>query len=186
VALGESVAAVGIGASRLALSIQVVTVAVLGLALSAGLWWTYFGNGEGDRAERAMTAVSRERRPALALSAYFFAHIPMLLGIVVLATGVQLTIGNAAQPHPVGQALTLGGGTALFLAGNAMFCRALRIGRGWLRFATAVFALATTALGATVAIEAQLAVLLAGLVAMLAAERHRNAGARAGAGGWST
>jgi low temperature requirement protein LtrA len=183
VALGESVAAVGIGASRLALSIQVVTVAVLGLALSAGLWWTYFGSGEDDRAERAMTAASRERRPALALSAYFFAHIPMLLGIVVLAAGVHLTIGNAAQPHPAGQALALGGGTALFLAGNAMFCRALRIGRGWLRLATAVFALATTALGATVAIEAQLAALLAGLVAMLAVERHREAGWPGDAGG---
>ncbi len=171
VALGESVAAVGSGASRLTLSAAVVTVAVLGLALSAGLWWTYFGSGEDDRAEQAMIAASRERRPALALSAYFFAHIPMLLGIVALATGVRLTIGNAAQPHPAGQALALGGGTALFLAGNAMFRRALRIGPGWLRLGTAVFAVATTALGATVAIEAQLAVLLAGLVAMLAAEQ---------------
>jgi low temperature requirement protein LtrA len=187
VALGESVAAVGIGASRLTLSAAVVTVAVLGLALSAGLWWTYFGSGQDDRAERAMTAASRERRPALALSAYFFAHIPMLLGIVALAAGVQLTIGNAAQPHPTDQALALGGGMALFLAGNAMFCRALRIGPGWLHLATAVFALATTVLGATVAIEAQLAVLLAGLVAMLAAEqaaeRHRDAADHAGAGG---
>jgi low temperature requirement protein LtrA len=183
VALGESVAAVGIGASRRTLSAAVVTVALLGLALSAGLWWTYFGSGEDDRAERAMTAASRERRPALALSAYFFAHIPMLLGIVALAAGVRLTIGNAAQPHPTDQALALGGGTALFLAGNAMFRRALRIGPGWPRFATAVFALATTALGATVAIEAQLAVLLAALVAMLAAERHRDAPDHAGAGG---
>ena len=53
----------------------------------------------------------------------------------------------------------------------ATFCRALRIGPGWLHLGTAVFAVATTALGATVAIEAQLAVLLAGLVAMLAAEQ---------------
>ena len=64
-----------------------------------------------------------------------------------------------------------------------MFRRALRIGPGWPRLATAVFALATTALGATVAIEAQLAVLLAALVAMLAAERHRDAPDHAGAGG---
>ena len=117
----------------------------------------------------------------------------MLLGIVVLAAGLKLTIGNAAQPHPAGQALALGGGTALFLAGNAMFRQARglsarglsarglaarasaarRIGSAWPRYVTAVFALATTALGATVAIEAQLAVLLAGLVAMLAAERYR-------------
>jgi len=205
VALGESVAAVGIGTARFTLNIQVVTAAVLGLALSAGLWWTYFGAGEDERGEQAMTAASRERRPGLALSAYFYPHIPMLLGIVVLAAGVKLTIGSAAQPHPLRQALALGGGTALFLAGNAMFGQALglgtrsggtwggaaagqaarRTGWAWPRYATAGFALATTALGAMVAIEAQLAALLAGLVAMLAAERHRDAGEPAGAGGWT-
>jgi len=44
-----------------------------------------------------------------------------------------------------------------------------------------VFALATAALGATVAIEAQLSVLLAGLVTMLGAVRYR--ATRDGAGG---
>jgi low temperature requirement protein LtrA len=180
VALGESVAAVGIGAGRLAVSIQVITAAVLGLALSAALWWTYFGENDDDRAGQAMAAADRERRPGLALSAYFYPHILMLLGIVVLAAGVKLTIGHAAQPHPAAQALALGGGTALFLAGNAMFRQALglatrALGSAWPRYVTAGFALATTALGATVAIEAQLAVLLAGLVTMLAAERYRAA-----------
>ena len=84
--------------------------------------------------------------------------------------------------------VAVGGGTALFLAGHAMFRRALGfdargIGPVWPRFGTAVFALATTALGAAVAIEAQLAVLLAGLVAMLAVERRREAGWRGDAGG---
>jgi low temperature requirement protein LtrA len=186
VALGESVAAVGIGAARLAITTEVVTAAVLGLALSAALWWIYFGSGDDERAERAMTAASSARRPGLALSGYFYAHIPMLLGIVVLAAGVKLTIGQAAQPHPARQALALGGGAALFLAGDAFFRRALRIGRAWPRAVTAVFALASTALGATVAIEAQLAVLLAGLATLLAAERHRDAGNLPGAGEWST
>jgi low temperature requirement protein LtrA len=109
---------------------------------------------------------------------YFYPHMLMLLGIVVLAAGVKLTIGHAAQPHPAAQALALGGGTALFLAGNAMFRQALGLatrapGSVWPRYVTAGFALATTALGATVAIEAQLAVLLAAQVAMLVAERYR-------------
>jgi hypothetical protein len=62
---------------------------------------------------------------------------------------------------------------ALFLAGHAAFRRALQLGPVWPRLITALFALATAALGATVAIEAQLIVLLAGLAAMLAAERLR-------------
>ena len=45
----------------------------------------------------------------------------MLLGIVAVATGIKLTIGHAAQARPLGQALALAGGVALFLAGNAWF-----------------------------------------------------------------
>jgi low temperature requirement protein LtrA len=172
IALGESVAAVGITASRQAVAGSLVSAAILGLALSAALWWAYFGTGDDDRAEHAFTAASREERPGLALSAYFFAHMPMLLGIVAVAAGVTLTIGHASQARPLGQALALGGGVALFMAGDAWFRAALRIGPAWPRLAVAAFALATTALGVTVAIEAELAVLLAALVAMLTVEGH--------------
>jgi len=172
VALGESVAAVGISASQQDVTGSLVASAVLGLALTACLWWAYFGTGDDDRAERAFTAAAPAQRPGLALSAYFFAHIPMLLGIVAMAAGVLLTIGHAGQPHPVGQALALSAGVALFLAGDAWFRVALGIGSPWARLATAVFALAAAALGATVAVEAQLAVLLAALVLMLASERY--------------
>ena len=81
---------------------------------------------------------------------------------------------------PGGHAIAVAGGAALFLAGNALFRRALRIGPDpALRPGRAVFALATAALGATVAIEAQLAVLLAGMVAMLGADTARTASPQA-------
>jgi len=172
VALGESVAAVGIVAAAQQVSFAVATTAVLGLALSAGLWWIYFGNGDDERAEQAMTTARPQARPGLALAAYFYAHIPMLLGVVVMATGVKLAIGHAGRPHPAA-AIALGCGAALFLAGHAWFRRALRIGPVRLRLACAVFALATAALGATISVEAQFAVLIAGIAAMLAAEHYR-------------
>ena len=53
VALGESVAAVGSG--RAPADRPGHRAAVLGLALSAALWWVYFGDHDDDRAERAMT-----------------------------------------------------------------------------------------------------------------------------------
>jgi low temperature requirement protein LtrA len=197
VALGESVAAVGIAASRQRVTGSLIGAAVLGLALTACLWWAYFGTGDDERAERAFTDADPGQRPGLALSAYFYAHIPMLLGVVAMAAGVLLTIGHAAQPHPVGQALALSGGVALFLAGDAWFRATLRIGTPWPRLATAAFALAAAALGATVAVEAQLAVLLAALVTMLAGERYLAGQGRLGrpglprlrrghTGGWET
>jgi low temperature requirement protein LtrA len=173
VALGESVAAIGIGAAAPAgVTSAVALAAVLGLALSAALWWTYFGDGDDERAEQAMAATSRERRAGLALATYY-AHIPILLGVVTLAAGAYLTIGNPARPHHGGEAIAVAGGTALFLAGSAWFRRALRTGPVGVRLAGAGFALATAALGAAVSVEAQFAVLLAGMVAMLAVERYR-------------
>ncbi len=171
VALGESVAALGIVAAAHGVTFGVAITAVLGLALSACLWWVYFGDGDDERAERAMAAAEPTARPGLALAGYFYAHIPMLLGVVVMAAGVKLTIGRAGQPHPAA-AIALACGVALFLAGSAWFRRVLRIGPIRLRLAGAVFALATIALGATVSVEAQFAVLLAGIVGMLGAERH--------------
>jgi low temperature requirement protein LtrA len=172
VALGESVAAVGVVGAAQQVTFSVASTAVLGLALSAGLWWIYFGDGDDERAEQAMTAARPQARPGLALSGYFYAHIPMLLGVVVMATGMKLAIvGNAGQPHPAA-AIALGCGAALFVAGSAWFRQALRIGPIRFRLAGAVFALATTALGATVSVEAQFAVLLAGIVGMLGAEHH--------------
>jgi low temperature requirement protein LtrA len=177
VALGESVAAVGIGAAPAGVTFAVILPAVIGLAVSAALWWTYFGDGDDERAEQAMAATDPDRRAGLALATYY-AHIPILLGVVALAAGTALTIGSPAQPHPR-QAIAVAGGAALFLAGSAWFRSALRIGPVALRLAGAGFALATAALGAGVSVEAQGAVLLAGIVAMLAAERR--ASARAGA-----
>jgi low temperature requirement protein LtrA len=52
VALGESVVVIGVGAANEVLDAQLVFVAVLALALSASLWWTYFSD-EG-RIERAL------------------------------------------------------------------------------------------------------------------------------------
>jgi hypothetical protein len=67
VAIGESVIAVGIGASQLEVDAGMIAVAVLGLALSACFWWTYFG-GDDTRAEwRSLTlrTSSPSRGPSL-------------------------------------------------------------------------------------------------------------------------
>ena len=181
VALGESVAAVGVGAAPAGVTFAVALAALLGLALSAVLWWVYFGDGDDERAEQAIAATEQSRRAGLALSIYY-SHIPILLGVVTLAAGAFLTIGNPARAHAGREALAVGGGAALFLAGSAWFRWALQIRPIALRLAGAGFALATAALGAAVSVEAQFAVLLAGIVVMLAAERRASARDRAVAG----
>ncbi len=171
VAIGESVAAIGIGAaaSRHGLDAGLLVAAVLGLALSVTLWWLYFGTGDDDAGEAALRAADGQRRPALALSAYFYAHMSMLLGIVFAAAGVAAAVGHGARAS-TSAGLALGIGAAAFVAGTAGFRAALHTGPLRLRLATAAFALATVPLGALVAIEAQLALLTAGIAALLIIE----------------
>jgi low temperature requirement protein LtrA len=166
VAIGESVVAIGIGAAGIPVDVGLALVAVLGLLLSAGLWWTYFG-GDDEAAERALRALPVRDRPLAALDAFGLAHLALLLGIVALAVGLKKATGHAYDPLHDGPALALAGGAALFLAGDVAFRWRLRLGRSWARAAAAVIAPATIPLGTEVAAVAQIAALT--LVVALAA-----------------
>ncbi len=175
IAIGESVVAVGSGALGLPVAAPLAGVEILGLALSACLWWTYFG-GDDERAERAMRTAEPEKRPRLALSAFGYWHLPMLLGIIILAAALRASIGHAFKALDGTHALMMAGGVALFLAGDVFFRRSLGIESGSWRKAIAVLTLVTIPLGIAVAAVAQLAalvaLLLAGFVAdYLAAQR---------------
>jgi len=183
VALGESVAAIGVGAAALAdrpagAGARLVTSAVLGLALAAALWWIIFGGDDEERAEQVLTSATSERRTTLALTALFYGNIPVLLGLVAMAAGVQEAIAHSDRPtagHLVAAAV-LATGAALFLAGDVAVRRLLRTGGVAARAAGGVAALATTVVGATAGLDAQLALLTAVLIVMLAAEQRWVAG----------
>ncbi|HEY6762100.1 MAG TPA: low temperature requirement protein A [Baekduia sp.] len=158
VAIGESVVAIGIGAADLAVDFELVVVAVLGLLLSAALWWTYFG-GDDERAVEALAAMAPGARGRAALDGFGYAHFALLLGIVCVAVGLKTATGHAYDALGSGPALALAGGVALFLAADAAFRRALRIGTGTARLLAAAVALATIPLGTEVAAVLQIAVL---------------------------
>ncbi len=169
VAIGESVIAIGIGASHLAVDGPLVVAAVLGLALSACLWWLYFG-GDDERAERALAAMEPIRRAHGALFGFGYWHLPMLLGIVTIAAAERIGLAHPFSALEWSSAALLAGGTALFLAGDVLFRRELGIGRSDLRLGAAVLAVATTPLGASVSPAAQIAALVVLLAAAIAAE----------------
>jgi low temperature requirement protein LtrA len=170
VALGESVVAVGIGASGLGITWQMLSVATLGLALSAVLWWVYF-MGDDEEAEGALHRMTPTRWEFYATNvAYYWAHLLMLLGIVCLSAALERAIGHAFDPLGFALALALGGGTALFLLGHASFRLVLGLSFKPWRALAFVLALATIALGPSTEALIQLAVLVAALAACTVAE----------------
>jgi low temperature requirement protein LtrA len=172
VALGESVVAIGAGASALHLDARLLLVVISALIVAYFLYWTYFG-GDEVRAEHALDAIADpQRRAYIALRAYGYAHYPMLIGIIALAAGVKKAIGHAYGHVSFAQALALGGGVALFLAGDLVFRRILRIGRPGYRLLALVGALASVPLGLVVA-AGQVLVLMVVLALPLSVEGYR-------------
>jgi low temperature requirement protein LtrA len=176
VAVGESVAAVGIGATGPVshaggANWTLLGIAVLGLIVAAALWWITFGSGDDERAEHALIRVGATRRPAVALSTFFYGFIPLLLGLVALAAGVLMAVVRVGiQTASVGQSAVLACGAALFLAGNAAIRLHLGIRPAWLRVIAAALAVVTIAVGAAAGLDIQLVVVAVVLVAPLLAE----------------
>ncbi|MEV5872783.1 low temperature requirement protein A [Streptomyces sp. NPDC052101] len=177
IAFGESVISIGVGIGDLPLTPGLFGGAFLALALSVALWWTYFVRDE-EAAEAAFRATPPAARWRLAMNAYYYAFLPMLLGIAYLAAGLKTTLGHlAGHPRP-GPALALAGGVALFLAGDAAFRAALRLRPVRFRAAAAPLALATAAAGVRMPVYGELLLLVAVLVGMLAVEARSCAAAR--------
>ena len=173
IAIGESLIALALGLGDLKLGPALAAVAVLGLALSACLWWTYFG-GDDTRAEESLAAAPRERRGRLAIEAFGHAYLGLLLGVIMVAAGLEGGAHHPFDPLAVGHAAALGGGVALYLASDAWFRQRLRIGRPGVRVLAAIPALATIFLGLWIA-TAQVAALVVVFAVLFAVESRRTA-----------
>ncbi|UHQ19284.1 low temperature requirement protein A [Lysobacter sp. KIS68-7] len=88
--------------------------AVLGSVL---LWWIYFDTG----APRATRRIESARDPGReARSAYTYAHILIVAGIIVCAVADELVLAHPHQVPRFGLAVVIGG-PWLYLLGNALF-----------------------------------------------------------------
>jgi low temperature requirement protein LtrA len=178
IAIGESIVAVGVGASQRPLDLELALVAAVGLALSACLWWAYFG-GDDVRAEAALTAAPSAERSRLAIDAFGYWHLVLLLGVIAIAAAEKTVIAHPLHGLAAAPAVALSGGVAVFLLGDVLFRRSLAIGPVAPRAAAAALALVTIPLGLAVAV-AQLGALVGVLTGLFAVEapRRREVAAR--------
>ena len=149
--------------------------AVLGLLLVSALWWTYFARDD-ERALEVLQAAPAREQLGMAIGAFFYAFVVMLLGVVILAAGLALTIAAVDIRTSVETAALLGGGAALYVAGDVLF--RLKLGIEPLRYRLAAIPLlvATTPLGSGVSGMAQLLAMIAVFVAVLFLEKRARAG----------
>jgi low temperature requirement protein LtrA len=120
IALGESIVAIGVGATGTRLTAGVVVAALLGVTLVSCLWWAYF-DVVAVVATRRLTALHGAALNAQARDSYTYLHFPMITGIVLLALGVKQTVAHVDRVLDDVAAVCLCGGFALYLLAHVAF-----------------------------------------------------------------
>ena len=178
IAIGESLSAIGFGARGTDLGPAVIASVVLGLIVAGSLWLAYFDFASRG-VERRVAARQGDQRTTLARDAYTYAHLPMVVGIVLFAFAMRVALEDVHAELGTVPAVGLCLGSAPYLAAFvALRWRvARRLGRGR-PIAAVTFVLCTVVAVAVQAIAA-LALVAAVWVALHAYELIHFRGARA-------
>jgi low temperature requirement protein LtrA len=177
IALGESIVAIGLGASG-GVDGGVVAAATLGMAVAAALWWLYF-DVVALVAERRLSraAVGREQNE-MARDSYSYLHFPMVAGIVLLALGLKKTLAHVGDPLDLVPAAALLGGAAVYLLAHVSFRLRNLHTLNKQRLVCAALLLALIPVGVALPALATLGVLAGVLTVLIAYEAVRFAEAR--------
>ena len=122
IAIGESIVAIGSGASDSALTSGLLVASLLGVTAAICLWWLYF-DVVAIVAEEEMSRADDARRLAIALEGYTYGHYLLVSGILLAAAGVELALEHEVDGEALGlfASVMLLGGLALHLAGHVWF-----------------------------------------------------------------
>jgi len=177
IALGESIVAIGVGASP-DVDAGVVVAAVLGTVVAAALWWTYFDVVALVAAHRLGQAAEGREQNEMARDSYSYIHYVMVAGIVLLALGLKKTLAHVGDPLTAETAVAMLGGAALYLLAHIGF-RLRNVGTlNRQRLVCAAILIALVPLAVHLASLATLAILAAVLAALILYEAIRFADSR--------
>jgi low temperature requirement protein LtrA len=112
IALGEAFVAIGISVTAIALG--EVAAAILGLLVATSFWLAYF-DFFSIRGQRMLTDLQGPDRVALARDLYAYAHLPLIVGIVLFAFAMKTIVGHVGEQLDSVAAFALCGGSALYL-----------------------------------------------------------------------
>ena len=114
IALGEAFVAIGIGATGVGIGLGEVVAAILGLLIATAFWLAYF-DFFSIRGERMLAELRGPDRIALARDVYAYAHLPMIVGIVLFAFAMKTIVAHVGEELDFAVAFALCGGSALYL-----------------------------------------------------------------------
>src|SRR6188472_147709 len=96
IALGEQFVAIGIGATGVGLGPAEVAAAILGLLVATSYWLAYF-DFFSIRGARMLAESRGPERVSLARDLYAYAHLPMIVGIVLFAFALKTIVAHVGD-----------------------------------------------------------------------------------------
>jgi low temperature requirement protein LtrA len=123
-ALGESIVAVGVGASNHPASAPLVTGAIFGVLISVALWWLHF-RMFAPGVEEQLQRLQDGDRVKLARDGYTILHFPIIAGIVVAALGIEEAMAHIGELESFGafSSGALVSGFSFYLLGHVVVWR---------------------------------------------------------------
>jgi len=170
IALGETLI-LAAGAVTVTLwSGQLLTVALLSVAISGGLWWTYFRRAS-SAIEDAISTAPASKQASIAVESYSFTHFVMLGGVIAYAAAIEQAITHPGEALPLAESWALAVGVILFVSGMSFAqWRAngkVSMQRVMINIATGAAIVASAGLDASIT----LSVALVGIVAIAVLEK---------------
>jgi low temperature requirement protein LtrA len=115
IALGETIVATGLTASKLDLNGARLLALVVAVVLAASFWWLYF-DYHAKRAEEELARRGNERgRLGRDLT---YVHVPIIAGIIIAAVGSELVVAHPGDRLSTPELVTLAAGPMVYLLGG--------------------------------------------------------------------
>jgi low temperature requirement protein LtrA len=118
IALGETLIVAAAGLSEAPKTAATLATAILAVAVTGGLWWTYFGHVR-SAFEHALAAAEGHMRSAMARDTFSVLHFPLLCGVIAMAAATEASLAHPHEPLALDVRAALGAGAVLYVCGTA-------------------------------------------------------------------
>jgi low temperature requirement protein LtrA len=126
IALGETLIVAAGEVTDALWTSDLMTVAVLAVVITCGLWWSYFPRAK-PVLDRALEASVGAGRSMMARDVFSLAHFPMLCGIIAYAVAIEEAVAHPDESLSFVGRVALAIGLLLFIGGmSAAIWRATR------------------------------------------------------------
>ena len=119
IALGETLIVAAGAVTGATWTPNLIAVAVLAVAITCGLWWSYFPRAK-PQLDHALDASQGPAQAMMARDVFSLIHFPMLCGVIAYAVAIEEAVAHPAQPLPLEGRLALALGLTLFVGGMAV------------------------------------------------------------------